>query len=186
MGKPKALLPIGGELMLQRIVRLVSEVVSPIVVVAAPKQELPPLTPAIELAHDAVEGRGPLQAIAAGLDVLMTRCDAVFVTSCDAPFLKPAFVRRLIDLIGSKSICVPYVDGFYHPLASVYRTSVKTAVQRLLNADRLRLLDLFELAPTRFVTADELTDIDPGLQSLRNLNSPDDYDSALRDSTSPH
>ena len=35
MGRPKAWLPITGELMLPRVVRLVSEVVSPVVVVAA-------------------------------------------------------------------------------------------------------------------------------------------------------
>ncbi len=36
MGRPKAWLPFGGETMLERVVRLLSEVVHPIVVVAAP------------------------------------------------------------------------------------------------------------------------------------------------------
>src|SRR3982750_1451674 len=50
MGYPKALLPFGPELMLQRMVRLLGEVVSPIVVVAAPEQELPELPPDVLLA----------------------------------------------------------------------------------------------------------------------------------------
>ena len=38
MGSPKALLAFGAETMLQRVVRLLAPVVSPIVVVAAPGQ----------------------------------------------------------------------------------------------------------------------------------------------------
>ncbi|MBI1832706.1 MAG: NTP transferase domain-containing protein, partial [Planctomycetes bacterium] len=40
MGRPKAWLPMGAELMLPRVVRLLRETVSPIVVVAAPGQDL--------------------------------------------------------------------------------------------------------------------------------------------------
>ena len=43
MGKPKAWLPFGGELMLPRVVRILRTVVAPVVVVAAPDQDLPPL-----------------------------------------------------------------------------------------------------------------------------------------------
>lgn len=41
MGSPKALLAFGPETMLQRVVRLLVTVISPIVVVAAPQQSLP-------------------------------------------------------------------------------------------------------------------------------------------------
>ena len=43
MGVPKATLPFGPETMLQRVVRLLGAVVSPIVVVAAREQSLPEL-----------------------------------------------------------------------------------------------------------------------------------------------
>ena len=52
MGRPKATLPFGPELMLQRVVRLLATIVHPIVVVAAPGQQLPPLPPQILLARD--------------------------------------------------------------------------------------------------------------------------------------
>ena len=67
MGEPKAWLPFGGERMLQRVVRLVANVVEDVAVVAAPGQELPPLPPSVILARDPVPGRGPLQGLAAGL-----------------------------------------------------------------------------------------------------------------------
>src|SRR5262249_54232161 len=119
MGQPKAWLPFGGELMLPRVVRLLSEVVSPVVVVAAPGREVPPLPPAVEVVRDDVEGRGPLQGLAAGLAALRGRAEAAYLSSCDVPFLKPDFVRRMIELLGPHAIAVPRVDGFHHPLAAV-------------------------------------------------------------------
>jgi molybdopterin-guanine dinucleotide biosynthesis protein A len=35
--------------------------------------------------------------------------------------------------------------------------------------------------PTRVVEPAELADVDPTLQTLRNLNTPADYEAALRD-----
>ena len=52
MGQPKAWLPVRPERMLQRVVRLVSTVAGPIVVVAAPGQELPSLPAAVLVARD--------------------------------------------------------------------------------------------------------------------------------------
>jgi len=47
MGAPKATLPFGPEAMLQRVVRLLATVVSPVVVVAARGQKLPELPAAV-------------------------------------------------------------------------------------------------------------------------------------------
>ena len=77
-------------------------------------------------------------------------------------------------------VAVPKVDGFHHPLAAVYRASVLPVVADLLAADRLRPVFLFDAVPTRIVGPDELADVDPAFQSLRNLNTPEDYEDALR------
>src|SRR5216684_2918889 len=168
MGRPKAWLPIGGELMLPRVVRLLSEVVSPIVVVAAPEQDLPPLPSDVQIVRDEEKGRGPLQGLAAGLAALQGHADAAYASSCDVPFLRPAFVRRMIELLGSHQICVPHVDDFHHPLAAVYRVEVLEIVRKLLQENRLRPVFLFDAAPTRVVCADELNDVDPTFATLRN------------------
>lgn len=180
MGRPKAWLPFGDELMLPRVVRLLREVVSPVIVVAAPEQELPPLPAEIAIVRDEEKGRGPLQGLAAGLQALAGRADAAYLSSCDVPFLKPAFMRRLIDLLGDHAICVPSVGDYHHPLAAVYRLDVLSAVRGLLAADRLRPVFLFEAVPTRVVGAAELADVDPSFDSLCNLNTPEDYEAALR------
>ena len=180
MGRPKAWLPFAGELMLPRVVRLLGEVVRPIVVVAAPVQEVPPLPAEVVVVRDEEKDRGPLQGLAAGLAALAGHADAAYLSSCDVPFLQPAFIRRLIELLGEHQICVPKVGEFHHPLAAVYRLEVKETVHRLLAEDRLRPFFLFQEVPTRILTADELADVDPTFQTLRNLNTPEEYEAALR------
>jgi len=179
MGMPKATLPFGPELMLPRVARLLGQVCQPLVVVAAPEQVLPELSAPVTIVRDRREGRGPLEGLLAGLVALPESCDAAYATSCDVPLLVPAFVERMIALLGEHDIAVPHVEGFHHPLAAVYRLRVREHVEALLAADRLRPFFLFERCNTRNVTADELIDIDPRLLTLRNLNTPADYLAAL-------
>jgi molybdopterin-guanine dinucleotide biosynthesis protein A len=181
MGRPKAWLPFAGEILLPRVVRLLSMAVGPIVVVAAPDQEVPPLPSDVIVVRDEEAGRGPLQGLAAGLSALRGQTDAAYLSSCDVPFLRPRFVSRLIDLLGDDAICVPRVGEFHHPLTAVYRLDVVDAVKRLLAENRLRPFFLFEAVPTRVVEAAELADVDPGFGTLRNLNTPEEYETALRE-----
>jgi molybdopterin-guanine dinucleotide biosynthesis protein A len=185
MGRPKAWLPFAGEIMLPRVVRLLGEVVRPVVVVAAPEQEVPPLPPDVAVVRDEEKGRGPLQGLAAGLAALQGKAEAAYLSSCDVPFLRPAFVRKLVDLLGDAAICVPRVGDYHHPLAAVYRLSVAGAVAQLLAENRLRPFFLFETVPTRVVGPTELADVDPTFATLRNLNTPEDYEAALRDLDTP-
>lgn len=183
MGTAKLALPFGPELMLPRIVRLLAEVCPRLVVVAAPDQELPALPEEVRerviIARDRHEGRGPLEGLAAGLRALPADVDAAYATSCDVPLLVPAFVARMFDLLGDHSAAVPVSGGFQHPLSAVYRRTVLDVIDALLAADRLRPNDLFDVVSTRRVAEQELVDIDPRLDTLRNVNHPAEYLAAL-------
>jgi molybdopterin-guanine dinucleotide biosynthesis protein A len=180
MGRPKVMLPFGPETMLQRVVRLVGAVGGPVVVVAAAGQDLPELAATVRVVRDRRPDRGPLEGIRAGLESLQDEFEAALVTGCDVPLLVPAFVRRMVELLAGFDVAVPHVGGHDEPLAAVYRTSVLPQVEALLAADRLRPAFLFDQVRTRRVTAEELTDVDPQLDSLANVNSPAEYAAALR------
>ena len=181
MGRDKATLPFGPELMLQRVVRLLGEVVDlqRIVVVAAPGQLLPELPTGVTIAHDLRQERGPLEGLAAGFRALSGRADAAYATSCDVPLLVPRFVERMFELLGDHDIAVPRDGEHHHPLAAVYRLTVLAHIQKLLDADRLRPRFLFDELNTREVPVDELRSVDPELSTLENLNYPQDYLTAL-------
>jgi molybdopterin-guanine dinucleotide biosynthesis protein A len=178
MGTSKALLPFGPETMLQRVVRLLSEVVTPIVAVAAVDQQLPQLPPNIIVTRDEEQGRGPLEGLRAGLKALPEDVEAAYVTSCDVPLLVPGFVTQMIELARGYDVSVMEIDGFTHPLSAVYGRATLTYVQDLLAHDRLRPAFLFDAVKTRRVRPEELT-ADPALRTLRNLNTREDYEQAL-------
>jgi molybdopterin-guanine dinucleotide biosynthesis protein A len=181
MGLDKATLPFGPERMLERVVRLLAAVVQPIVVVAAPRQQLPALAADVLIARDEREARGPLEGLLAGLSAIAPHAEAAYATSCDVPLLAAEFVRAMIERLENFEIAVPVEDDFAHPLAAVYRTTVLPHIRELLAADRLRPTFLFERVKTRRVPAAELRAADPELKTLRNLNQPADYLAALRE-----
>ena len=179
MGSPKALLKFGAETMLQRVVRLLATVVSPIVVVAAPQQSLPDLSEDVIVTRDEQEGRGPLEGLRAGLKALPGTVAIAYVTSCDVPLLVPGFVRHMIDLVTDHDIAVMEIEGFPHPLSAVYRRKTLPHVEALLAHDRLRPVFLFDAVRTRRVQPAEMITADPELRTLRNLNTREEYLEAL-------
>jgi molybdopterin-guanine dinucleotide biosynthesis protein A len=189
MGQPKAWLPFGDEVMLQRIVRIVRAVVDPVVVVAAPGQDVPKLPQEVEIVRDEIEGKGPLGGLAAGLAALEGSADAVYLSSCDVPFLKPEFIAKVLSFLSpasctlSPEVAVPRVSDYFHPLAAAYRVTVLPHVRQLLAAERLRPVFLFDAVPTRIIEPHELADVDPDFRSLQNLNTPEEYAAALRELT---
>ncbi len=183
MGEPKAWLPFGEELLLPRVARILSEAVEPMVIVAAQGQSLPACPGQPLIVCDEHPERGPLEGLRAGLKALAPLADAAYVTSVDAPLLVPAFVRHMIAQLGEADVVVPVEmhaeRPLYHPLAAVYRTRVLSMVEHLLAADQLRLTGLFDAIATKAVPVETLRAVDPTLDSLRNLNTPADYQAAL-------
>ena len=181
MGQDKATLPFGPELMLQRVVRIITEVIDPtqIVVVAASEQILPELPPQVIVTRDERPNRGPLEGIAAGLRSMPNCVEAVYATSCDVPLMVSEFVAMMFERLGNSEIAVPYDGQYHHPLAAVYRPRVLALIESLLATDRLRPRFLFDQVTTTEVLVEELRGVDPNLSTLMNLNHPEDYQRAL-------
>lgn len=186
MGAPKATLSWGGSTLLRRAVGIVGRAVDgPIVVVKAADQRLAPLPEGVEVAQDARPGRGPLQGIAAGLATVAGRADVAYVSGVDSPFAHPAFIRHVVrSLDGDHDVALPHAHGFDHPLAAAYRISAQEQIEPLITSGALALGALIErlrarLLDERALLADPaLAALDPELDSLRNVNTPDEYDAA--------
>jgi len=186
MGTPKAALEWHGSTLLRRTTGILARVTGgPVVVVRALGQELPPLPPGTEVVEDPREGLGPVQGIAAGLSALAGRAEVAFVSSTDMPFLHPAFVRRVLRAAQEGAdVGLPLARGYPQPLAAAYRTALAEVAERLVAEQRLRPAFLFDdCTVTRLdeaaLRADPvLAALDPGLESVVNLNEPADYQAA--------
>ncbi|MEK6675243.1 MAG: molybdenum cofactor guanylyltransferase [Planctomycetota bacterium] len=170
MGRPKEWLRIDGEYLLPRIVRIVSEVAGPIVVVARPDQELPELPPDVTILHDRHPDRGPLEGLAVGLEALSHRCRAALVSPTDHPWLQSVFLRRWIELLGSQPALVPELDGHRYPFTAVYMTSVAPIVEELLVGKNRSGQALIQHCGAKIVRVEEMDFVESARQSLRNVN----------------
>jgi molybdopterin-guanine dinucleotide biosynthesis protein A len=190
MGTPKAALEWRGSTLLRRTVGIVARATGgPVVVVRASGQDLPDLPGTVLVIDDPRAGKGPMQGIAAGLTALADRAEAAFVTSTDLPFLHPAYIRRVLralDAPDHPDVALPMARGYQQPLAAAYRTALGELAERLVKEERLRPAFLFaECRVTRLDDAALLADpvlaaVDPDLDSVFNVNTPDDYQAARR------
>jgi molybdenum cofactor guanylyltransferase len=187
MGTPKAALEWHGSTLLRRTVGILARATGgPVVVVRAAGQELPDLPPRTAVVTDPREGKGPVQGIAAGLAALAGQAEAAFVSSTDLPFLHPAFVRKVLRVVDEDGVdvCLPIARGYPQPVAAGYRTSVAATAERLVKEDRLRPAFLFDECVVQRIDdaalkADPvLAALDPGLDSVLNVNEPADYQAA--------
>jgi molybdenum cofactor guanylyltransferase len=186
MGTPKAALEWYGSTLLRRTTGILSRVTDgPVIVVRAPGQALPDLPADVEVVDDPREGLGPVQGLAAGLTAVGGDAEIAFVCSTDLPFLHPAFVRRVLRVAREGAdVALPLARGYPQPLAAAYRTALAPAAARLVAEGRLRPAFLFdECSVTRLddaaLRADPvLAALDPDLDSVLNVNEPDDYQAA--------
>ena len=186
MGTPKAALEWHGSTLLRRTVGILARATGgPVVVVRACGQDLPDLPPDVEVIDDPREGKGPVQGLAAGLGALENRAEVAFVSSTDMPFLHPAFVRRVLRAVfEGADVGLPVARGYPQPLAAAYRTALASTAERLVQAERLRPAFLFEECTVSRLDEQALKDdpvlaaLDPGLDSVININEPGDYRTA--------
>lgn len=192
MGTSKAALEWHGSTLLHRTVALTMRSVDgPVVVVGAPGQELPGLPCGVDVVEDRVEGLGPMQGLAVGLAAVAGRADAAFVCSTDLPFLHPAYVRRVVRaLVAGVDVVLPVARGFRQPLAAAYRTGLAGLVANLVEQGNLRPGMIFqhcvaiELDDAALLADAAVATYDPGLDSVVNVNTPEDY-RAAHDRQSP-
>ena len=176
MGQPKALLPFAGEPLIAHVVRGLKKMFAEAVVVAAPEQELP-ILPAL-LVRDQVAYQGPVSGIYHGLKASTN--EVCFVTSCDAPFLNLRLIDHLLSQISDYDVVVPFWEDRYQPLHAVYRRSVTPLLHEQLDRGELRPIFLYDKVRTRKIDENEIRRFDSEGLSFLNMNSPAEYDAALR------
>lgn len=185
MGTPKAMLDWHGSTLLYRTTALLKRALAgPVVVVAAPGQQLPDLPEGVSVVEDPEEGIGPLQGIAAGLSAVADQVPIAFVASTDMPFLHPAYVHAVLSSMDDVDVALPVLDGFRQTLAAGYRTELGDVATELLEKGGRTPGELFEKVNLRELSADDLltspylAQLDPDLASVRNINTPEEYEAA--------
>lgn len=175
MGRSKALLHFGAEPLLQRMVRQLAPVGSPIIVVAAKGQQLPALPTNAAVVFDEHPDRGPLEGLRVGLQAAASQASFAFVAGCDLPFLteKTAALLRE-ELTGDMEIAAPVCGEELYPLPAIYHTGLSVRIDSLIADNKRSLKSLLEASNTVHVST-----ANDDLGELHNVNTPEQLAAAL-------
>ena len=185
MGQPKALLPFGGEMLIERIERAMVTVSADVVVVSGPHVRLPPLdeSDAVRVIEDGEPLQGPLSGIRNGLHAIAH--DLCFVCGCDHPFLSPALARFMVErCAASPDAAAAWASwgGSLQPLVGAYRkATVLPVAEAMIASGKRAVLDVRWRTTVVTVTEAELRAIDPTERSFHDVDTPEGYERALRE-----
>ena len=127
---------------------------------------------------DRYAGRGPLGGIHAGL--LAAKYEAAIVLSCDMPFVTAKLAAFLVAKSDGFAAVTPRCRGRIEPLCAVYARSCLAAIEDLLQAGENQVRQVFCKVNTCYVEEEALQLFGDANQLFFNLNTPQDWQEALR------
>jgi molybdopterin-guanine dinucleotide biosynthesis protein A len=176
MAKPKPLLELGGETMLERQLRLLRGVCRSVAVVGLPL-DLP--APGVPAWADEQLGRGPLGGIYTGLR--RSRTEYNLFLGCDLPFMEARFLYFLAGLAVREraDVTVPQAgDGRLQPLVAIYRRRALGAIRARFEAGENKTSGFFHRVRCRVVPWREIARATFPPRIFVNMNTSDDYEAA--------
>ena len=172
MGRDKALLPLGDQTLIERVLAAARPLAYPGLIVGDP----------VAYGHlgwpvhaDCCPGRGPLGGL---YTALSTTAAPVLLLACDLPFLTPAFLRYLVSRRGPQQAVVPHTAAGLQPLCALYELSCMAAVEAAMQADQLGMRHLLGNLSLDLVRERDWRPYDERGLLFANLNAPAEYQRA--------
>jgi molybdenum cofactor guanylyltransferase len=170
MGTDKSQLLIDQQTLLERVTATLLEITDLIRIVGKPPTASPLPT---------VQDVYPQWGALGGLHAALTACrrEWAIVVACDLPYVTPALFAHLATVRVDHEAVVPVQnDGRPQPLAALYRVEpCRQRATELIEAGRRRPLDLLERVNTRWVSFNEIRNLDQADRFFVNINTPEDY-----------
>lgn len=173
MGRSKARLVLGREMMVERQIRLLRRVASFVAVLGAPEDFADLEVPVIP---DEIPGRGPLGGIYTGL--LHSRREFNVFLSCDLPFMDARFLAYLARraFTSEADITIPRTLGYgFQSLVAVYRRRSLWAIRTSLERGENKVRRLFSRVRCQILDWAEIHQKGFSARIFNNMNTPEDY-----------
>lgn len=170
-GRNKALLPVGDQSIVGRLIELFEELFEQVILVT--NQPLEFVSWEGLIVSDLLPVRSSLSGIHAGL--FYTRYSHAFISACDMPFLKKEMIQLLIKNLEPKwDVIVPVTKEGYQPLSAVYsKRCLKTIEDQVTKGD-MKISKLYSGVKVKKIAEESLRQIDPDLISFFNINTQED------------
>jgi molybdopterin-guanine dinucleotide biosynthesis protein len=176
-GVDKGALQIGGVSIFERQLVAVAGLAGEIVVIGGEPARFEGYD--VRVVPDRVPGAGALGGIYTAL--CATTASHVLVIACDLPFVSAPVLARLASLaVEATDAVVPRTTDGIQPLCAVYARRLKGRVRRRVESGHMKVQDLLGAIRVRELGPDELASLDPTGRAFFNVNTPVDFEQAVR------
>jgi len=174
MGVDKTLLLFDGEPLVRRVAETAALICHHVVVVTNRPDTIRQagLPAPVQVLTDEVAYQGPLGGLVTAL--AQSTDEWVLALAADMPWLEPSVIRALWEARDGAQIVVPVGEKGPEPLLALYHTSCLPEARRVLASGRRRLMALVPAVKTVEVPLEMFREVDPGLKSIVNINTPDE------------
>lgn len=177
MGTDKGLIILDGEPLIARILNKIKPYFDEILIILRDEQQKKEYLKYlkeddVKILTDIIKGKGPLGGLLTGL--MNIKSEHALVLPCDSPFITREFIENCLkidDLEEHDAIIPVWDDGRLEPLHGIYNQRVAERIHKLLVEDERRATALAKIIKSRLVSVEEL---DPSLESFKNVNRPED------------
>jgi molybdenum cofactor guanylyltransferase len=167
-GQNKALLPVGDQPILDRLVTLFRQFFNQIILVT--NQPLAYVSYNVIIVTDLLPIRSSLTGIHAGL--FHAQAPHAFICACDMPFLKKELIEVLMQAIEPRwDVIVPVTREGYQPLCAIYSKRCQTPIEELLKKQELKISRLYARVKVKTIAEEKLRQVDSELLSFFNINT---------------
>lgn len=187
MGRNKANLLLGGTTLTDRAAAVLAEAADPVYVVGS----LPGGPASLKIIADEPVGKNARGAIVGLYTALFhAKSDWIIVLACDLPFVSGELLTRMVSVVtqfednpndNTDAVLAEQPDGRIQPLCGLYRVQVcLPGIRKMISEDNWRLQDLSKYLSTRILRFSEFEEIPLADNLFLNVNTPDDYRTAVK------
>jgi len=127
----------------------------------------------LEKFSDIMKEKGPMGGLYSAL--FHSSTEWVMLLACDMPLVEPKILKYMLGIRTWAPVIVPCVHGRFEPLHALYHRSLIPIVKNLLERDKLKMTDLFDLVPKYLVREKEIIQAAGSLKCLANINTPSEF-----------
>jgi molybdopterin-guanine dinucleotide biosynthesis protein A len=173
-GRPKALMELGGQRIIDRVARVVRQVADDVLIVTNTPELYAFL--GLPMVPDAFPNGGSLGGIYSGLRAASG--EAAFTVACDMPFLLPEVARLVTARAGEADVVAPRVAGQWETLHACYGKACLPPIEARLRAGRLKIIGFFDEVRVLAIPASEVARYRAPEVVFMNVNTPEELEAA--------
>lgn len=178
-GSPKGLQPVGGERILDRLVRVLTDATGtpPLLVANAP--EAPSWHPGLTVVPDIIPGLGALGGL---LTAVETGPAPVVVVAWDMPFVPSGLLRALAEGLHGVDACLPASPGprRVEPMCAAYGSASGPAIRAALDRGARQAIAFHSAIKVGILSAERVRVFGDPAFMFYNVNTSDDLAEAER------